>query len=58
MRGDAISCLRKTCPRKFPSTKANPMTETEVKSIIRSFKAKQSKAKKKKKKSCHEFMME
>jgi hypothetical protein len=40
VRGNAISFLRKAYPRKFPGFKMIPTTETEIKSIIVSLKAK------------------
>jgi hypothetical protein len=37
-----ISFLKKAFPRKFPGMKTIPTTETEIKSIIHSLKAKNS----------------
>jgi hypothetical protein len=44
VRGDAISFLEDAFPRKFPGIKTIPTTETEIKSIIHSFKAKDHQA--------------
>jgi hypothetical protein len=41
-RGDAISFLKNAFPRKFPDFKIIPTTETEIKSIIHSPRAKNS----------------
>jgi hypothetical protein len=38
--GDAISFLIRAFPRKFPGSKTISTTETEIKSIIQSLKAK------------------
>jgi hypothetical protein len=40
VRGDAISNLKLVFLRKFPGIKTIPTTETEIKSIIHSLKAK------------------
>jgi hypothetical protein len=40
VRGDAISFLKETFSRKFPHIKTISTTETEIKSIIHSLKAK------------------
>jgi hypothetical protein len=42
VRGDTISFLEDAFPRKFPGIKTIPTTETEIKSIIHSLKAKNS----------------
>jgi hypothetical protein len=42
VRGYAISFLREAYPRKFPGIKTIPTTETEIKSIIQSLKARNS----------------
>jgi hypothetical protein len=39
VRGDAISNLKLVFLRKFPGIKTIPTTETEIKSILHSFKA-------------------
>jgi hypothetical protein len=41
-RGDAILFLKNAFPRKLPDFKIIPTTETEIKSIIQSLKAKNS----------------
>jgi hypothetical protein len=41
-KDDAISFLKNAFPRKFPGIKTIPTTETEIKSIIHSLKAKNS----------------
>jgi hypothetical protein len=41
-RGDVISFLKNAFPRKFPGIKTIPTTETEIKNIIHSLKAKNS----------------
>jgi hypothetical protein len=38
--GDAISSLKEAFPTKLPGIKTIPMTETEIKSVIHSLKAK------------------
>jgi hypothetical protein len=40
VRSDAISFLREAIPRKFPGITTIPTTETEMKSIIHSLRAK------------------
>jgi hypothetical protein len=40
VRGNAISFLKEAFPRKFPGNKTIPTTESEVRSIIHSLKAK------------------
>jgi hypothetical protein len=45
VRGDAISFLREAYPRKFTGIKTIPTTQTEIKRIIHSLKAKTSKIK-------------
>jgi hypothetical protein len=40
VRGDAISFLEDSFPTKFPGIKIIPTTETQIKSIIHSLKAK------------------
>jgi hypothetical protein len=42
MRGDANLFLREAYPRKFPAIKPIPTTETEIKSVLHSLKAKNS----------------
>jgi hypothetical protein len=42
VRSDAISFIEDAFPRKFPSIKTVPTTQTEIKSIIHSLKAKNS----------------
>jgi hypothetical protein len=42
MRSGAISFLREAIPRKFPHMETIPTTETEIKSMIHSVKAKNS----------------
>jgi hypothetical protein len=42
VRGDAISFLKQAFPRKFPGIKIILTTETEIKSIIHSLRAKHS----------------
>jgi hypothetical protein len=42
VRSDVISFLKKRFPRKFPTIKTIPTTETEIKSIIHSLRAKNS----------------
>jgi hypothetical protein len=39
---DVISFLKEAFPRKFPHTKTIPVTETEIKIVIHSLKAKNS----------------
>jgi hypothetical protein len=40
VRGDVIAFSKEEVPRKFPGIKTIPTTETEIKSIIYSLKAK------------------
>jgi hypothetical protein len=42
VRGDAISFLKEAVPRKFPGIKTISTTETEIKSLIHSLRAKNS----------------
>jgi hypothetical protein len=42
VKGNAILFLKKAFPREFPGIKIIPTTETEIKSIMHSFKAKNS----------------
>jgi hypothetical protein len=42
VRGDAISFIKEAYPRKFPGIRTIPTTQTEIKRIIHSLRAKSS----------------